>query len=271
MNRLTDNDKNIGPFTVAKVDWNPIRFVFSSGGSEEDETANNITVYLFGYVMRLRFPNLIADHKEHHEGAFPSGETYSYDERHSKEYGFCLSEGFLNIFYGPQTMDSSTTKSKGYFLPWTQWRFVRYAQYDRSNELYYESFGSHGDYDIREKCPSVDFIFEDYDGEEITAKTRIEVREWLFGEGWFKWLSIFRPKKIRRSLDLSFSSEVGKEKGSWKGGTVGHGIDMLDGELHEDAFKRYCEQEHRSKSGKYSIKYIGPAVAGQQTIGEDDE
>lgn len=257
MNRLTDNDKTIGPFTVAKVDWKPIRFVFSSGGDEESETANNITVYLFGYVFKVMLPNLIGDYKYHHEGVFTGGKTYSYDETHSKEYGFCLNDGFLNIFYGAQTHDSETTKSKGYFLPWTQWRFVRYAQYDNNNELLYESFGSHGDYEEREKCPTVDFTFKDYDGEEIVAKTSIEVREWKFGEGWFKWLSIFRPRMIKRSLDLSFSSEVGKEKGSWKGGTVGTSIEMLNGELHEGAFKRYCEQEHRSKGGKYRIKYIG--------------
>jgi hypothetical protein len=31
-------------------------------------------------------------------------------------------------------------------------------------------------------------------------------------------------------------------KGSWKGGTVGHSIAMLPGELHGAAFARYCEQ-----------------------------
>ena len=34
--------------------------------------------------------------------------------------------------------------------------------------------------------------------------------------------------------------ETGSKKGSWKGGTIGHGIDMLPGELHEGAFRRYC-------------------------------
>lgn len=44
------------------------------------------------------------------------------------------------------------------------------------------------------------------------------------------------------TLDLEFSSEVGRRKGSWKGGTLGHGIEMLPGELHEAAFRRYCAQ-----------------------------
>ena len=49
-------------------------------------------------------------------------------------------------------------------------------------------------------------------------------------------------RKIRRSLDLEFSGETGPEKGSWKGGTVGTGIEMLPGELHEAAFRRYCQK-----------------------------
>ena len=104
---------------------------------------------------------------------------------------------------------------------------------------------------------TVSFQFEDYDGEIITATSLIEERQWEFGEGYFKWLSWFRKPKIIRSLDLQFSEEVGPEKGSWKGGTVGHGIDMLPGEMHEQAFRRYCDKEHSSKSGKFKLKYIG--------------
>lgn len=89
-------------------------------------------------------------------------------------------------------------------------------------------------------CPSASFDFLDFDGELITAKTHIEEREWRFGEGRFKWLSLFRKPMIRRSLDIDFSKETGRRKGSWKGGTVGHSIDMLPGELHEAAFRRYC-------------------------------
>ena len=107
-----------------------------------------------------------------------------------------------------------------------------------------------------ESCPTVEFLFADYDGKEIIVKTKIEEREWAFGEGWFKWLSFFRKNLIRRSLDLDFSSEVGPEKGSWKGGTIGHSIEMLPNELHEEAFKRYCELEHNAKGQKYKIKFI---------------
>lgn len=48
--------------------------------------------------------------------------------------------------------------------------------------------------------------------------------------------------KISRCLSLQFSKETGKEKGSWKGGTVGHAIEMLPNEMHKSAFQRYCAQ-----------------------------
>jgi peptide methionine sulfoxide reductase MsrB len=112
---------------------------------------------------------------------------------------------------------------------------------------------------VKQALSKVYFQIEDYDGEIITASTHIEEREWRFGTGWFSWLSLFSRPKIRKSLDINFSSEVGKEKGSWKGGTLGHGIEMLPNETHEAAFKRYCQQEFRSKFGRYRIEYRGAA------------
>ena len=90
----------------------------------------------------------------------------------------------------------------------------------------------------------------------ISMTTKIEEREWRFGTGYFKWMSLFRPAKISRSLKLDFSDEVGPEKGSWKGGTVGHSIDMLPGELHEEAFRRYCSEDHRSKYRKLKLRFV---------------
>jgi hypothetical protein len=78
----------------------------------------------------------------------------------------------------------------------------------------------------RGNCPTDKFEFKDFDGEQITATCKIEEREWQRGRGIFRLLFIGR-NLVRRSLDLQFSSEVGKRKGSWKGGMVGHSIEML--------------------------------------------
>jgi len=50
---------------------------------------------------------------------------------------------------------------------------------------------------------------------------------------WLPWV-----KKIRTSIDIKFSDEVGEETGSWKGGCIGCGYDMLSNETAEQCLKR---------------------------------
>jgi hypothetical protein len=162
--------------------------------------------------------------------------------------------GFLQVFLGRQSHDSSTEQRWGCFTPWNNWRHVRHSFYgldgthfwtasEESNRLM-ENWQARQD--AEDACPSLTFSFNDFDGEYLTAKTRIEERQWELGTGWFKWLSNFHKPIIQRSLCIQFSGETGKRKGSWKGGTIGHSIEMLPGELHEAAFKRYCA-EHEMK------------------------
>ena len=177
--------------------------------------------------------------------------------KRTRDFGFSCNEGFLQVFYGPQTMDSSTTKSLGYFLPWKQWRLVRDSMYDESGahfwtapkNLDWKSGRCEAIKKAQDACPSLSFEFDDFDGERIIAKTRIEESEWLLGEGWFKWLALFRKPKIIRSLYIRFASETGKRKGSWKGGTIGHSITTRPGELHEAAFRRYCSENNMTFVG----------------------
>ena len=258
MNRLTDNDKTWGPFTLAR--WGKrISFELRSGDDEDPEC--NLLVVAFGWAFRVMLPNIIK----------PFGK---YKE-HRREYGISLSDmgngyDFVQVFYGPQTHDSSTTKSWCKHLPWKQWDHVRHSYYNPDGTLFGTDPVGRGKWEecnkLSESCPTVQFEFEDYDGKNIIATTKIEEREWHRGEGWFKWLKYFYPKKIRRSLDLRFSEEVGPEKGSWKGGTTGHGTDMLPSETPEQAFRRYCEKLHSSKGNNYMIKFIRavPQSAPQQ-------
>lgn len=244
--RWGDNDKHFGPITYARDYGWAFGAVLDSGSG--DYPGCNLRLKLFGIVLILEIPGLLSPHRRwvdcSHYGWQTAGVSGYWDE-HPREYGFNLnSDGFLQLFFGPQTNDSSTTKDWCHFLPFTQWRHVRFSLYDLDGRHFWTTAGE--GYDVQaeaeNKCPSASFSFLDYDAEPIQARTMITEREWRFGTGWFKWLSLFRKPRISRCLDIRFSKETGRKKGSWKGGTVGHAIEMLPDELHESSFRRYCAQ-----------------------------
>jgi hypothetical protein len=276
MNRLTDNDRNFGPFTLAR--WRKTFSVYiESGDDEHPETT--ILLIAFGWALRIRVWSwLCRPWRARCVECNWDAETVKrlgrsgYWEIHERRYGVSLSDmgngyDFLQVFYGTYTHDSSTTKSWSKHLPWKQWEHVRTSIYAPTGEHFCTEVRGAGA-DFREwlkkedECPKVHFGFEDFDGEMIVATCMIEEREWRKGTGWFKWLRLFAKPKILRSLDLKFSAEVGPEKGSWKGGTIGHGIDMLTGETPRQAFERYCSKEHDARRGrKYHVRFIGQCSA----------
>lgn len=263
--RWGDNDRHFGPFTYAYDGrYRPLALVLSS--AEEEYPGCNFRVSAFGHTMIVELPAIIKPHvswvdlsDREWAHAWPDGRK-GYTQIDQRQFGFSCSEGFLQVLRGRRTMDSSTDRAKGYFLPWKSWRHVRRSFYGLQGEHVAtlpdtgKSYvGDPGRFKreqaIADATPTVSFEFDDFDGERITATTRIEEREWRLGEGKFKWLSLFLAPKIERSLDLRFSAETGKRKGSWKGGTIGHAITMLPGELHEAAFRRYCAENGMTFAG----------------------
>lgn len=254
--RWGDNDHFLGPFTYSRDTrgFRPLAVILGSG-DDDDYPGCRIRLSGFGHTLIAAIPAII---KPWRRKIYPSswdaatverlGRNWYYDT-HEREYGFSYSEGFLQVFFGRQTHDSSLDQNWCTHLPWTQWRHVRHSLYGLAGDHYWTQdqepkgfiFSSYEAMrQMQETCPFVRFDFTDFDGEKLTATTRIEEREWRFGAGWFKWLSWFRRPKIVRALDIEFSGETGKRKGSWKGGTLGHAINMLPGELHRAAFRRYC-------------------------------
>lgn len=264
--RWGDNDHYLGPFTYCpRSGYTSLSIMLSSGGEGDySESPCNLRLSAFGYTLISVLPQIVPSHKEkvipNWDAATVArlGRDYYLDVT-PREYGFTYSDGHLSLHLGRQTDDSSTTQDWGCFLPWTQWRHIRHSIYGLNGEHFWTeskkivSLGEDGwaaSHEIRRimesACPSTIFEFDDFDEERLKATTRIEEREWRFGTGYFKWLSWFRKSRVSRSLDITFSGETGKRKGSWKGGTIGHSISMLPGELHEAAFRRYCS-EHEMK------------------------
>lgn len=261
--RWGDNDRYLGPFTWSVSSYKPWAVVLKSRGDDDNESGKcSLRISLRSLTLIVALPNIIKPYTEKvYPGPAWDAATVArlgrdwYLKIDPCEYGFSCSDGHLSIYYGRTSHDSATERCWGCFLPWTQWRHVRHSFYGLMGEhLYDEPQGSKlgDDWSERQKredaVPTRTFAFKDFDGEELTVTSKIEEREWRFGTGYFKWLSLFRRPKISRSLDLSFSKETGRRKGSWKGGTIGHSIEMRPGELHEAAFKRYCS-EHEMTFG----------------------
>lgn len=268
--RYSDTNWHLWPFTLSKAEsYKVVGIKLNSGASEDSPGDCYFQLFLGSYVMTVELPHIIKDYTERHEAKSWDAATVErlgrdwYDIHHAREYSIIFTgEGAIHTYYGADTGDSRTTKNKVFMLPWRNWRYIRTSFYDKNGKHFWTE--RDGDKNARKASRAVEqalskvyFQIEDYDGEIITATTHITEREWRFGTGLFSWLSWFKSPKIRRDLDINFSAEVGKEKGSWKGGTLGHGITMLTDESHEDAFERYCQQEFRSKDGKFRIRNLG--------------
>lgn len=276
---LTDNDKHWGPFTFGPWRGSFAIEYLTSGDDDDDDDGDKFTNYLriiaFGWVIQMWMPPIIPPFRIKHIADSWDEATVArlgrnwYYETFRRSFGFTLSNSadngydFLQVHYGAQTHDSRTTKNWSRFIPWKQWNHVRHSIYTPSSEHFYTEELKQWDKfcKMKEQCPKSYFGFEDYDGEMIVATCTIEEREWHKGDGSFKWLRFFSRPKIRRCLDLWFSAEVGPQKGSWKGGTLGHGIDMFPHETPELAFRRYCDMEHERKGRRFRLRFIGPCGA----------
>jgi hypothetical protein len=72
-----------------------------------------------------------------------------------------------------------------------------------------------------------------------TATVFIERMEWR--PRIMRWQSLIR--KVRTSIDVRFSDEVGERSGEWKGGCTGCGYELLPGENMEQCLRRMeCER-----------------------------
>lgn len=274
MRRLTDKDYHFGPITCGRSYYKCWGLVFNTGEDEDeplDKYRNHLKLYAFGWVFLLSLPNLVSPWKRKIIAVSWDEDTVKrlgrnwYWDVHPRQYGVTVNDGFLQLFLGPQTDDSKTTKNKSWFLPWTQWRFVSNSWYDCNGTHLVtllepkdrKDFNAHWDvqHHWEENVPKMMVpMIDESSHTEVIAALHINERRWEFGTGWFTWLRFFRKPLIRRNLNINFDKEVGPDKGSWKGGLTGDSITMEPGENLEAAFNRYCAKSHRSKSGHFTLK-----------------
>ena len=122
----SDNDRYFGPFTYARQSkgYRSIAVVLGSG-DDDDYPGCRLRFSGFGRTLILALPAII---KPWREKVYPNWDAATverlgrdwYWNTKEREYGFSCAEGFLQVFLGRQTDDSSTTQSWSAFLPWKQ-------------------------------------------------------------------------------------------------------------------------------------------------------
>lgn len=266
--RWSDNDRYFGPFTFSwagNKGYRPLAVILKSWGDGDDDAAPaSLRLSLIWFTLIVWLPPILRPQRR--RKVYPTswdaatvarlGRNWYWDVE-VREYGFSYSIGFVQIHYGICPGDSSRDQTWAKHLPWTQWRQIAHRLYNADGSLAGDVASLKWDQhqSVMDAMTRQRFAIVDHDGERIAVKTHVEEREWRLGTGLFRWLGYLAPVKHHRSLDIRFKSEVGPEKGSWKGGTLGHGIDMLPDETQEQAFHRYCSQEHRSKYKTFRIAF----------------
>lgn len=78
------------------------------------------------------------------------------------------------------------------------------------------------------------YILKNGTVQDRTATVSVERRAWR--PRCLRWTSLFEDG--RTSINVAFNDEVGERSGSWKGGTIGCGYELLPGETPEQSLRR---------------------------------
>lgn len=130
-------------------------------------------------------------------------------------YGFAFHNDMLWIYTGKSTGRKGAWIT--FQMPWA-WRFQEHVILTEPETHPYR------------------YVLRSGKVQERTATIKSETRRWTR-----PWL----PRvMLRKTIDVEFSDEVGERSGSWKGGTIGCGYDMLPDESPAEALRR-MEQERK--------------------------
>ena len=178
--RWSDDQKQLWPFTYSKdKNSKPFGFVIDSGDAEN--LGCHLRVRGFGHTLLIELPPIVRPWRQkvvaHWDAATVArlGRDWYWDEQ-QREYGFQISDGgFLQMFLGRQTNSSSTDQVWCKHLPFTQWRHVRFSLYDvegnhfwTQTDTAWKTGGLEGlriQTEAEDRCPSLSFSFDDFDGE----------------------------------------------------------------------------------------------------------
>lgn|SRR4030042_1434722 len=156
----------------------------------------------------------------------------------SAKYGIAIHNNTFWIYIGGGGNFEGGTKWVTWDFPFFTKEWVRTSILLKDDTWEHEIKGNRKQFyneEWKRKQKSWAYDFTDkYDGEIILTTIYVEEREWR--PKWLKWTKLFAD--VNRTIDVHFSKECGKKKGSWKGGTLGCGYTLLPNEDPLDCLKR---------------------------------
>jgi hypothetical protein len=132
--------------------WDGFRAMLTSGKPDSEyrgsEKRCHICIYVGLRDIKILLPAIIKPLAIKHTPVSWTAEDHArlgrdhYFEYFPREYGFSVDKTTLHLHHGPQTWDSSTTKSRVYFFPWAAKRFHRFSLYDLQGGHFWTKFES---------------------------------------------------------------------------------------------------------------------------------
>jgi len=116
-----------------------------------------------------------------------------------------------------------------WYLPFFHW-VHDFHQFKDSNGNWIDGGWENRDNAYIEEHPYT-YTLKSGEIQERVANCCVERRQWH--RKWFPFL-----KMVRTTIDIQFNDEVGERSGSWKGGCVGCGWELLEGETIDQGLKR---------------------------------
>ena len=118
----------------------------------------------------------------------------------------------LFLYYGNDDGTPKGSRVKIIYGPWAWGTCVRWDKSDHKE--------------------THDYTYTLRSGEVQHRKATIQVQEQEWRRWWLPW------RKVWRGIDVAFDGEVGERTGSWKGGTIGCGYEMLPDETPLECLRR---------------------------------
>lgn len=211
------------------VCWHDWTFELSYEVCGYEEGNGELNISLFGLFTKIKMPW--------------KSKRYPYGDCDAPGYGISIHDNALLFYLGGKGNLDGGKRIRRWDLPFFSKIHVRHDIEVRDEEPHlvpYKSteFDADGNWVPTEKreCVNIrEYDYKDYfDGTTVPCKYWVEEREWR--PKWLTWTGKF--KTVHRYIEVSFSKEVGKGKGSWKGGTVGCSFELNPNETPEDCIRR---------------------------------